>query len=157
MHQGTMAWRKLFCLISIILIEFSIAQDLDLVEVFPDVGPIVGFRYQYDVDDGDVQLSKTIDTFLGIPYGEPPIAEGRFRKPQAKKEWTEPWNATFDRPMCWQVPVDVPGLPYQDEDCLYLNVWSPDVTVCITTGYCRRCRRRSLRQGGPQPILKVFL
>lgn len=123
-----MAWRNLFCLISIVLIEFSIAQDLDLVEVYPDVGPIVGFRYQYRVDDGDVQLSKTIDTFLGIPYGEPPIDEGRFRKPQPKKEWTEPWNATFDRPMCWQVPVDVPGLPYQDEDCLYLNVWSPNVT-----------------------------
>ena len=125
-----MAPRYLLCLVCIVLIESLKAEDLDLVEVHPDVGPIVGFRYQYDVADGDVQLSKTIDTFLGIPYGEAPIGEGRFRKPEEKAPWTETWNATFDRPMCWQIPLDVPGLPPQDEDCLYLNIWSPDVQVC---------------------------
>ncbi|KAJ8036044.1 Cholinesterase [Holothuria leucospilota] len=124
-----MAWRNLLRLSCIFVISSLNAEDLDLVEVYPDVGPIVGFRYQYNVNDGDAQLSKQIDTYLGIPFGEAPIGEGRFRKPKVKKHWTEPWNATFYRPRCWQIPLNVPSQPGQDEDCLYLNIWSPVVKV----------------------------
>ncbi|PIK55601.1 putative acetylcholinesterase isoform X2 [Apostichopus japonicus] len=73
-------------------------------------------------------VDTSIHEFLGVPYAKPPIGDLRFRKPEAVDDWSEPWNATFFRPRCWQLAVERNGTDPQDEDCLYLNVWSPDVT-----------------------------
>ncbi|KAJ8036360.1 Acetylcholinesterase [Holothuria leucospilota] len=124
-----MAWRFQVILVCMVFSDtLQLAHsNLDIVEVDTDLGPIAGFRYKYDVDSGGIQFSENINTFLGIPYAEAPVGDRRFRKPEAKIPWTQPWNATFDRPMCWQLPVDLSNYPPQDEDCLYLNIWSPDV------------------------------
>lgn len=126
-----MAFLTLIAILVTSSFNLNAAQvDMNLVEVITGSGPITGYSYDYTVDSGSVQLNKTVDTFLGIPYAEPPIGDLRFRKPVPKSPWTDSLNATMDRPMCWQAPVELPGLPPQDEDCLYLNIWSPDVQVC---------------------------
>uniref|UniRef100_A0A803TPB3 Thyroglobulin n=1 Tax=Anolis carolinensis TaxID=28377 RepID=A0A803TPB3_ANOCA len=68
---------------------------------------------------------KRIREFLGIPYAAPPVADGRFRPPQAFTP-VEMWNATMIRDSCWQ-PGDGEVSPSSvSEDCLYLNIYIPD-------------------------------
>ena len=61
--------------------------------------------------------------FLGIPYAEPPIGDLRFRSPVRKTPWTEPRDATRRGRACAQSAL---GLRIGDEDCLSLNVHTPD-------------------------------
>lgn len=66
-------------------------------------------------------------TFLGIPYAAPPLGELRFRAPAEHASWSEPYEATALRAACPQPPDFIVGpVPY-DEDCLTLNVWTPDL------------------------------
>ncbi|XP_041125559.1 cholinesterase-like [Polyodon spathula] len=80
-------------------------------------------------------LSGSVTAFLGIPYGEPPIGNLRFKSPVPRKPWTGTWDATKYSSSCYQsVDKSFPGFPGAEmwnpntklsEDCLYLNVWVP--------------------------------
>jgi para-nitrobenzyl esterase len=63
--------------------------------------------------------------FLGVPYAAPPIGELRWRPPQPVSPWTGRRKATTFGAACPQLPAS--WLPYigWNEDCLYLNVWTP--------------------------------
>lgn len=67
--------------------------------------------------------------FLGIPYALPPTLEGRFRPPRPHRGWQLLQAVDFG-PACPQ-PVRftgaTKGIRDMDEDCLYLNVYSPNV------------------------------
>jgi para-nitrobenzyl esterase len=66
------------------------------------------------------------DVFLGIPYASPPIGERRLAPPVQAASWTEPLRATIPPSSCPQLASPDPaGLASNNEDCLYLNVWSP--------------------------------
>ena len=73
-------------------------------------------------------LGQRLNQFLGIPYAEPPIGDLRFAK---TKPIEEPRGGVIDatRPKsaCLQDPN--PNLPNQSEDCLFLNIWSPNDTT----------------------------
>ncbi|GMS86254.1 hypothetical protein PENTCL1PPCAC_8429, partial [Pristionchus entomophagus] len=65
--------------------------------------------------------------FLGIPFAKPPLGERRFALPEDICHYNdrgEVHNATYFRPRCWQVRGSDDNM---DEDCLYLNVMTPDV------------------------------
>uniref|UniRef100_A0A670JN73 Thyroglobulin n=1 Tax=Podarcis muralis TaxID=64176 RepID=A0A670JN73_PODMU len=70
---------------------------------------------------------KRIRQFLGIPYARPPVAEYRFRPPQAFIR-EESWNASTTRASCWQPGDDGAALSSISEDCLYLNIYVPPNT-----------------------------
>lgn len=79
--------------------------------------------------DGDVQGQFHDGTreFLGIPYAAPPVGPLRFRPPQAPEPWAFPLDATVYPPSCAQLPTLTNGdTRIENEDCLYLNVWTPD-------------------------------
>jgi para-nitrobenzyl esterase len=64
--------------------------------------------------------------FLGIPYAKPPVGELRWKRPQAPEAWSKPLEATQFGKRCAQANSAVLMNPAsEDEDCLYLNVWSP--------------------------------
>jgi para-nitrobenzyl esterase len=65
-----------------------------------------------------------IDTFLGIPYAEPPVGELRWRPPKAKTPWRTRLDATQFGAHCWQ-PGTVDSQTHSSEDCLFLNVYVP--------------------------------
>lgn len=69
-------------------------------------------------------------SFKGIPYAEPPIGDLRFKAPQPKTPWEGVRNATEHASHCFYYEsfTDVPGPPTGSEDCLYLNVYSPNIT-----------------------------
>lgn len=61
--------------------------------------------------------------FLGIPYAAPPVGDLRLRPPVAAAPWTSTLNATHRPHACAQ---NLEGVAYGQEDCLYLNVHTPD-------------------------------
>ena len=73
--------------------------------------------------------------FLGIPYAAPPVARLRWRPPQPASNWDGVRDCARGSRICPQPPVDglngfyrrefYPVAEEQDEDCLYLNVWTP--------------------------------
>jgi para-nitrobenzyl esterase len=76
--------------------------------------------------NGDVvgKLKGEVYAFKGIPFARPPIAELRWAPPVAPDSWTEPLQASGFGQRCVQPNLIFSGTTGQ-EDCLYLNVWTP--------------------------------
>lgn len=73
-------------------------------------------------------LEGGIQAFLGVPYAAPPVGPLRFRPPQPVAPWEGVPTATTLAPSCPQPTERPAGWPQEhavDEDCLYLNVWTP--------------------------------
>ena len=80
---------------------------------------------------GEVRGSVTdgVHTFKGIPYAAPPFGTNRLRPPQPVAPWSGVRDAlTFGpKPPEPPHPPWVPELASPGEDCLNLNIWSPDL------------------------------
>lgn len=103
----------------------SLAEHL--IDVDTILGRVRGSR-------GNVQ-GIMVDSFLGIPFAEPPIGQKRFRRPVPIRPWTGTKDALRKPASCFQV-IDEGWEKFQgvdmwnpntnmSEDCLYLNVWAP--------------------------------
>jgi para-nitrobenzyl esterase len=106
--------------------------------------------------------------FLGIPYGKPPVAALRFAPPQAAGGWQGARDATMFGPSCMQRSSVIGGAANLSEDCLSLNVYSPDpapsaklpVMVFIhgggyTLGSSSTFDGRLLSQKGPVVVVTI--
>ena len=74
-------------------------------------------------------LDDGVRVFKGIPYAAPPVGELRWRAPQHLKKWEGIRRATEFGSICPQ-PSGLAAmsgglLPKTEEDCLFLNVWTP--------------------------------
>ncbi len=83
-------------------------------------------------NSGDVEGSWEDDIliFRGIPYAAPPVGEKRWSPPTPPVPWARVRSAKESKPVAPQIvqPTGVPGKVIsepQDEDCLYLNIWTP--------------------------------
>src|SRR5689334_21647411 len=63
--------------------------------------------------------------FKGIHFAQPPLGDLRWRPPQPVKPWTSVRDAAAFGPPCAQ-NSDGRILAVSQEDCLYLNLWSPE-------------------------------
>ncbi|THA40142.1 carboxylesterase family protein [Streptomyces sp. A1547] len=86
--------------------------------------PVVG------TDRGPVRgrAHGTYRTFEGIPFAAPPTGPLRWRLPQPAARWTGVRDAGAPGARCVQLPPVGPGGPSGSEDCLYLNVTSPNAS-----------------------------
>ncbi|MFL6416174.1 MAG: carboxylesterase/lipase family protein [Bryobacteraceae bacterium] len=64
--------------------------------------------------------------FKGIPFAQPPTSELRWREPRPAKAWSGVRDATVFGSPCLQGGAS--GAK-SSEDCLYLNVWTPEWPV----------------------------
>jgi len=83
------------------------------------LGSIQGFT-----DDG-------IHKFFGVPYAAPPVGALRWRPPQPAPTWTQVRQTSEFGPICPETAGAVfqTRARRQDEDCLYLNVWTSTVDM----------------------------
>ena len=90
--------------------------------------PVVAAGTQRSVQGGDiVGYVDRADTYawLGIPFAAPPVGDLRWRAPRPPDAWTDVREALVRGPQCPQRQFPAGGGVAGDEDCLYLNVWSP--------------------------------
>ncbi|MGA9493404.1 MAG: carboxylesterase family protein, partial [Mycobacterium sp.] len=65
--------------------------------------------------------------FRGIPFAAPPVGERRWAAPQPPPAWEGVRDATqFGNAAIQTVDTGVDLGAQPSEDCLYLNVWSPE-------------------------------
>ena len=86
-------------------------------------GPIVSLR------SGKVRgtVSGGVHRFLGIPYAEPPFGVNRFVPPVSRASWEGVFEADRYGLLCPQTGGGtLPPAFKEGEDCLNLNVWTPD-------------------------------
>lgn len=69
-------------------------------------------------------VEDTLTVFKGVPFAAPPVGDLRWRAPQRAAKWEGVRDAGKFAPGCMQSMGGPPpsGL---NEDCLYLNVWTP--------------------------------
>lgn len=117
-----------WCLLSTV----TLADDLEQVQVNIANGPLLGRKVSVPGE------RQPINQFLGIPYAQPPVGKLRFRRPRPIVEkWSEPKDANNWPNGCIQftehpfVKVTEKHVKNNNtsEDCLYLQVWSPEVEV----------------------------
>lgn len=74
-----------------------------------------------------------VETFLGVPYAQPPVGKLRWHDPVPMSAWSGVRQTVRAAPACYQSQAKPFG-PYTSEfligsevseDCLYLNVWRP--------------------------------
>ena len=71
-----------------------------------NTGPVVGFS-----DEG-------VNAWLGMPYAQPPTETLRWRAPLPASNWSNTYEALSFGSAC-------PQIGKGHEDCLFINVWSP--------------------------------
>uniref|UniRef100_V5GP48 Putative esterase and lipase n=1 Tax=Ixodes ricinus TaxID=34613 RepID=V5GP48_IXORI len=85
-------------------------------------------------------LGATVEEYKGIPYAEAPVGDLRFKEPVPRSPWEGTLDANLEGIACPQINVLRPlklELTYM-EDCLFLNVWTPEKrpgTLMCSCGY----------------------
>src|SRR5690349_4164023 len=78
-------------------------------------------------------VADGVTAFKGIPYAAPPFGANRLRPPQPVAPWSGVRDALCYGPKAPQLPYPppwdrlLPELVDPGEDCLNLNIWSPDL------------------------------
>lgn len=73
--------------------------------------------------------AKNDAAFLGVPYAAPPVGALRWKSPQSVQKWDGVRKATRFGAVCPQLPAG--WLPYigGNEDCLFLNIWTTQLSA----------------------------
>jgi para-nitrobenzyl esterase len=72
------------------------------------------------------QVVEGVHRFLGIPYADIPFGEQRFRAPVPRAPWAGVFPADSYGFACPQAELIQPSTLGLGEDCLNLNLWTPD-------------------------------
>ncbi|XP_035828491.1 uncharacterized protein LOC101857518 [Aplysia californica] len=77
-----------------------------------------------------LSTGQPMNIFRGVRYAQPPTGSYRFAEPRPSSGWNGSQDALEDKPRCLQTWLPDPLKP-ESEDCLFLNVFSPNVTGTV--------------------------
>ena len=117
-------------------------------QVISDDSKVIGFKKRV--------LNRDVEHYLGVPFAQAPVGRLRFKAPR-RLGYFGTRTATKLAPACWGWPT-LPSAhdrlkkadaiwfnnTEQSEDCLYLNIWTPDV------------KRAGVRRGGKVVLVWIF-
>ncbi|XP_013141550.1 PREDICTED: esterase B1-like [Papilio polytes] len=92
---------------------------------------MVQVRVSEGVIEGEVvnnEYGGNIYSFKGIPYAQPPLGDLRFKAPLPPKPWKGVRDAKKLGNESYQYDIFIKKLIVGNEDCLYINVFSPNIT-----------------------------
>ena len=116
----------------LVLFPAVLTQATDRPTVALAVGSVIG-KYESVYRGSD---TYRVHTYLGIPFAEPPVDSLRFEKPEPLKVLeSNPYDASYYRPICPQMQEFVATPGTEDENCLYLNVFVPEGVPDGPDGY----------------------
>jgi para-nitrobenzyl esterase len=117
--------------IAVLTLGISMVVGLTLAAEASPAPPHSGGAPVVQTTEGPVQGFKTegVTQFLGIPYAAPPIGNLRWRPPVVHATWKNVLKATAYGPICAQSNEFgvFAGPANNNEDCLYLNVFTPNL------------------------------
>jgi para-nitrobenzyl esterase len=117
MNRGSTEKNALPWTLAFALVLFS-AGVLQAQSVLTQYGPVKGI------------LDGGIYRFLGIPFASPPVGDLRWQPPQQSPASSDTIYALSFRDPCPQKrfePGDSTGIIEGVEDCLHLNIWTPQI------------------------------
>ena len=100
-------------LVTALLVAALFSSAAQAASGSPRVG-VAGGMVRGSIESGE-------GVFKAIPFAAPPVKDLRWREPQAVISWKGERDATHFGPACMQ-----PGAHEIAEDCLTLNVWTPE-------------------------------
>lgn len=106
----------------------DVAPAAPFSNVDTTAGPIRGQLLYTDIEH------KPYYAFRGIPYAESPAFGRRFLPPVAKRPWTRRRDCFEFGSICPQFDPRHPSELVGDEDCLFLNVYTPSSAVRSNAG-----------------------
>lgn len=94
----------------------------------------VSFSQTVNTQFGPIQgtTNGAIQQFLGIPFAKPPVGNLRWKAPENPDVWSTTLSTTSFAPVCPQKKFEQGGgndTIIGNEDCLYLNVWTPQTAT----------------------------
>lgn len=102
---------------------FSKAQQAENQNAFP-----VQITISNGIIEGEFDIKTNIQSFKGIPFAQPPVGDLRWKAPQPVTSWNGVKQTKKFGPRSIQSNV-FGDMGFRsdgmNEDCLYLNVWSP--------------------------------
>ncbi|KAK2586966.1 hypothetical protein KPH14_010941 [Odynerus spinipes] len=111
-------WLIKLVFFALVTVTYVAAGDEVQVEI--PQGPLKGLKSH------TVWHNKTYYSFKGIPYAKPNVGLDKFRAPEPADPWEGVYDATKHRSACPFFCMVKQGL-IGDEDCLYLNVYTPEL------------------------------
>jgi len=137
----------LFVSANFLFVDARVDIDIKEARVFNNNRPGVSVRTRLGTVVGIVEatrnIGKVINVFFGIPYAIPPVGKLRFQRTKLLEKLPHnPYHATRFRPHCAQQSSLI-GIRYNpndtfSEDCLNLNLFTPDLRKVKINGKCHR-------------------
>jgi len=96
------------------------------------LGAQVQVRTKAGVVSGMKSADGKVVIFKGVPFAAPPVGELRWKEPQPLAPWKGVIEANEFGARCMQARI-YEDMVFRDsgpsEDCLYLNVWTPEISA----------------------------
>ncbi|MDD7104431.1 MAG: carboxylesterase family protein, partial [Bacteroidales bacterium] len=109
---------------------FALTLAAMAISIATSAQDAVSVKTSYGILEG-LDISG-IKTFKGVPFAAPPTGDNRWREPQPLQPWQGIRECHDYAPDPMQEPIfgDMNfGADSISEDCLYLNIWTPAITM----------------------------
>ena len=110
--------------------QFALTLAAMAISIATSAQDAVSVKTSYGILEG-LDISG-IKTFKGVPFAAPPTGDNRWREPQPLQPWQGIRECHDYAPDPMQEPISGDmnfGADSISEDCLYLNIWTPAITM----------------------------